>query len=61
VARQERESRLCEATPRRRDRFFRRGMVDGWRDELTVEQILRVERDDGALRVCAVGAGRRLG
>lgn len=30
-------------------RFFRRGQVDGWRDELTAAQITRIEADHGAV------------
>ncbi len=45
LARQESATGFREATG---DRFFRRGEVAGWRDELTPAQIARIEADHGA-------------
>jgi hypothetical protein len=48
LQRQEHASGFREA-PRQVRSFFRRGTAGGWRDELTMEQIARIERDHGAM------------
>lgn len=48
LQRQEATSGFREA-PRQVRSFFRRGTAGGWRDELTSEQIARIERDHGAM------------
>lgn len=48
LQRQEAEKGFREA-PRKTERFFRRGMAGGWRDELSAEQIARIEHDHGAM------------
>jgi hypothetical protein len=48
LQRQEAASGFREA-PRQVHSFFRRGTAGGWRDELTSEQIARVEHDHGAM------------
>ena len=60
---QEREKGFREL-PRWDDmRFFRRGEVGGWRDELTSEQVARIEADHGPMmlrlgyELSAAGAG----
>lgn len=49
LQRQEREHGFGEAPRRGGDRFFRRGRADSWQEELTCEQIARVERDHAAM------------
>jgi hypothetical protein len=49
LQRQEREHGFGEAPRRAADRFFRRGRPDSWREELTNEQITRLERDHAAM------------
>jgi len=44
LKRQEREAGFREAPPRIPNGFFRRGEAGAWRDELTAEQIERIER-----------------
>ncbi|HET9619231.1 MAG TPA: sulfotransferase domain-containing protein [Pseudolabrys sp.] len=44
LKRQERETGFREAPPRTPNGFFRRGEAGAWRDELTAEQIERIER-----------------
>lgn len=44
LRRQETEKGFCERSPNA-DRFFRRGVVGGWRDALTAAQAARIERD----------------
>ncbi len=41
-------SGFCEA-PAGAARFFRRGIAGGWQDSLTPEQVVRIERDHGAV------------
>ena len=48
LQRQEAESGFREA-PRKAQIFFRRGIAGGWRDELTPDQIARIERDHGIM------------
>ena len=48
LQRQEAASGFREA-PRKVYSFFRRGTAGGWRDELTNDQIVRIERDHGAM------------
>ena len=48
LQRQEAESGFREA-PHKVDRFFRRGIAGGWRDDLTHDQIARIERDHGTM------------
>jgi hypothetical protein len=48
LQRQEAESGFRE-TPREVRGFFRRGTAGGWRDDLTPDQIARIERDHGAM------------
>lgn len=51
LQRQEAEKGFSEAPRRKhgRARFFRRGVAGGWRDELTREQVLRIEQDHAAM------------
>jgi len=46
LQRQEAESGFREAPPKAPS-FFRRGIAGGWRDDLTHDQIARIERDHG--------------
>lgn len=48
LQRQESEKGFREA-PRKTRRFFRRGTSGGWRDELSTEQVIRIEHDHGAM------------
>jgi len=48
LQRQEAESGFREAA-RKAQSFFRRGIAGGWRDDLTLDQIARIERDHGAM------------
>lgn len=48
LQRQEAESGFREA-PRKAQSFFRRGIAGGWRDDLTHDQIARIERDHGIM------------
>ncbi|WP_066823879.1 sulfotransferase domain-containing protein [Sphingomonas mali] len=48
LRRQEAESGFREA-PRKVDSFFRRGTAGGWRDDLSHDQIARIERDHGIM------------
>jgi hypothetical protein len=48
LQRQEAESGFREA-PRKAQSFFRRGMAGAWRDELTHDQIARIECDHGIM------------
>ena len=48
LQRQEAESGFREA-PRKIPSFFRRGIAGGWRDDLTHDQIARIERDHGVM------------
>ncbi len=43
LRRQEAENGFCETPRRPGGRFFRRGDVGAWRDELTAEQVARIE------------------
>ncbi|MDO7843147.1 sulfotransferase domain-containing protein [Sphingomonas immobilis] len=51
LQRQEAKTGFGEAPPYREpgSRFFRRGKAGGWRDELTAQQVLRIERDHVAM------------
>jgi hypothetical protein len=51
MQRQEREGGFQEAAIGKDAavRFFRRGVAEGWRDELTIEQVRRIERDHAAM------------
>lgn len=49
LQRQERESGFWEAPRGLASGFFRRGQADSWREELSAEQIARVERDHAAM------------
>ncbi len=48
LQRQEAESGFREA-PRKAQSFFRRGIAGGWRDDLTHDQIARIEHDHGTM------------
>jgi len=56
LQRQEATSGFREA-PRYVRSFFRRGTAGGWRDDLTPDQIVRIERDHGAM-MDRLGYGR---
>ena len=45
----ERESRFNERSPGTNVPFFRKGQAGGWRDELSAGQVVRIERNCGAL------------
>ena len=47
LRRQERDKGFCEAPQRPGGLFFRRGEVGAWRDELTAEQVARIEEAHG--------------
>ena len=49
LKRQETELGFREAAPKSPRAFFRRGEVGGWRDELTTEQIARIEKTHGPM------------
>ena len=51
VQRQETETGFSEAPQQKNGdaRFFRRGVAGGWRDELTREQVTRIEHDHAAM------------
>jgi sulfotransferase family protein len=48
LSQQEQENGFAEA-PRLGAKFFRRGQVGGWRDDLTVAQVARIERAHGSM------------
>jgi hypothetical protein len=48
LRRQEAESGFREA-PRKVGSFFRRGTAGGWRDDLSYDQVARIERDHGVM------------
>ena len=48
LRRQEAESGFREA-PRKAGSFFRRGIAGGWRNDLSRDQIARIERDHGIM------------
>ncbi len=49
LKRQEQDYGFREAPPGRREQFFRRGLVGGWREELDSGQIGRIEAVHGAM------------